>query len=267
MLTIMKKIISFIILCFLLKISFAQDFSAYQKKEFIQGGDTLRYRILYPEKYNPNKKYPVIIFLHGSGERGYDNEKQLTHGGSFFLESKERKKNKVIVILPQCPPNNVWSTMKRRKDTTSYGLEIEFLINEKPTVPEYLVKLLADSLVNAGKANPKRLYIGGLSLGGFGTYDLINRYPGFFAAAFPICGLYDIDLFMKNASTTPIWIFHGALDKVVSPNPDRELIKRLKAAGAKDAAYTEFPLAEHNSWDSTFAHPGVLKWVFKHSKP
>lgn len=244
----------------------AQDMTAYQKQLFVRGNDTLRYRILYPENYDAGKPIPLIIFLHGSGERGNDNEAQLLHGGDLFLKDSIRKNYPALVIFPQCPQMNSWSKFPTgKRDTSAYAYKL--LNRDSCTRPEYLVKLLADSLVNSGLADKKRIYLGGLSLGGFGTYDLVIHYPAFFAAAFPICGQANVPLYVEKASEVPVWIFHGGKDDVVDPRPDRELIKALRAAGAKNAKYTEYPEAGHNSWDNTFAEPGLLPWLFSNHKP
>ena len=261
----MKKIISFLTLLISIHSSQAQDLSAYKKEFFIQGTDTLRYRILYPESYKKGKRYPLIVFLHGSGERGNDNEAQLFHGGDLFLKDSLRKQFPAIVIFPQCPQDSTWNRFPGRiRDTTAaFNLALNTL---DLTTPERLVKLLIDSFAENKIADKKRIYLGGLSLGGFGTYDLVIHYPGYFAAAFPICGQANVKLYTEKAAKVPVWIFHGTLDNVVDPQPDRNLIKALQSMGAKNAKYTEYPNAGHNSWDSAFAEPGLLPWLFSFKK-
>ncbi len=242
--------------------AFAQDLSAFEKKEFIKGKDTLRYRILFPQKYRKHKAYPLVVFLHGSGERGRDNEAQLLHGGKLFVNENIRKHFPAIVIFPQCPPDSSWARYKRIANSA----ERVFLPNEDAPVPQQLVKGLVDSLVNAFVVDSRRLYLGGLSLGGFGTYDLLTRYPDVFAAAFPICGIANIPLFIDRSMQIPLWIFHGGRDSTVSPKPDRELFKALMTRGVKTVSYTEYPQAGHNSWDSAFAEPKLLPWLFSNKK-
>src|SRR5215218_5886329 len=94
----------------------AQDFNAYQKKWLVQGTDTLPYRLLLPEVFEASKKYPLILFLHGSGERGRDNEAQLTHGGRLFLNDTLRKRFPAIVVFPQCPPDSRWANLQITED-------------------------------------------------------------------------------------------------------------------------------------------------------
>jgi len=238
----------------------AQDLSLYQKRMLIRGHDTLRYRILYPENYHKSKKYPLIVFLHGSGERGRDNEAQLMHGGALFVKPEIRRNFPAIVIFPQCPPNVAWSNFMYEKGAWT------FITDGQQPAPQQLVKQLIDSLADRRVINKKRIYLGGLSLGGIGTYDMLGRYPGYFSAAFPICGACNIPWFLEHANNVPMWIFHGGKDNVVPPDSDRELFKALMTRGATDVMYTEYPQAGHNSWDSAFAEPKLLPWLFSDRK-
>ncbi len=258
----MQKIVSCIVLCILYYSLQAQDTSLFQKKVFIRGKDTLRYRVLFPENYRPGKAYPLLIFLHGSGERGHDNHAQLLHGGSVFTGATFRRQFPVIVLFPQCPSDSSWARYRRLTDSTG-KLQISLYPSIQPaTSPARLVKLLADSLVQSGTAKREQLYLGGLSMGGFGTYDMLIRYPHYFRAAFSICGGCDPQLYVQHAVDMPLWIFHGAKDNVVNPAFGRNLYAALQKANAPDVHYTEYPEAMHNSWDNAFAEPGLLPWLF-----
>lgn len=258
-----------IIFLFLLLISFgfakAQDFNLYKKELFIKGADTLRYRIMYPESYNSKMSYPLVLFLHGAGERGRDNEQQLDLGADLFLKDSVRKQFPAIVIFPQCPKDSLWNKFPAAKpDTTiAYNRGMNKLAL---STPERLVKLLMDSLVKNKIADKKRIYIGGLSMGGFGTYDLIIHYPKYFAAAISICGQTNVQLYSEKAARIPLWIFHGADDNVIDPAPNRRLIKVMQGIGAKNAKYTEYPGVMHNSWNNAFAEPELLPWLFSFKK-
>ena len=249
---------------FVLSCSWAQSQSLdlYEKKMLIRGKDTLRYRILYPENYKKRKAYPLILFLHGSGERGRDNEAQLLHGGDLFVKDLIRRHFPAIVIFPQCPTDSAWARNRRKPNSD----DRIFPINEAPPVPQQLVMHLMDSMLQHKLADHKRIYLGGLSLGGFGTYDMLIRNPGYFAAAFPICGACNIPAYLEHAGKVPLWIFHGALDNVVPPTSDRELYKALMTRGDVNVTYTEYPKATHNSWDSAFAEPKLLPWLFMKKK-
>jgi len=262
----MKRIVPLLTLLLSIHFSQAQDFSAYKKELFIRGADTLRYRILYPENYKREKSYPLIVYLHGGGDRGNDNEHQLEFGGTLFLRDTLRKRFPAIVVFPQCPRDSTWNRFTKMTDTTTPDVRNRSLNTYDLTTPERLVKLLMDSLVRNRIADKKRIYLGGNSMGGFGTYDLVIHYPNYFAATFPICGQSNLKVYTEKAARVPVWIFHGALDKDINPQPDRNLIKALQAVGSKNAKYTEYPNAKHNSWDSAFAEPGLLPWIFSFTK-
>jgi len=243
----------------------AQVNNLYEKKEFIKGADTLRYRILYPVNYLANKKYPLLLFLHGAGERGNDNERNLIHGGKLFADSAKRQQFPAIILIPQCPGSDFWARIKREPESTdSLG---KFRINSaEPIGPSLnMVSQLLDSMVATGTVNTKKIYIGGLSMGGMGTFELLWRKPDFFAAAFPICGAGDPQKVTIYGRKFPIWIFHGDADKTVTVSNSRLMNNALKAAGAK-VKYTEYPGVGHNSWDNAFAEPELLPWLFSQKK-
>jgi len=243
----------------------AQDLSAYRKGNFIRGAGSLPYRILYPEHYDPQKAYPLIIFLHGSAQRGNDNARQLIHGGGFFLKDSIRSRFPSIVLFPQCGQNSTWSYFNFSFDTARRRVNLIFTFQEKPKEYALLLKQLADSLVESGHIDTNRIYIGGLSLGGFGTWDFIERYPGYFAAAFPICGGGDTSCAPLIAGKTAVWIFHGGSDPLVSVQYARQYYRSLKRVQA-DVKYKEYPGVKHNSWVNAFKEPGLMEWLFSKSR-
>jgi len=241
----------------------AQDFSQYQKKRLVSGKDTLPYRILLPVNYNEKNKYPLIVFLHGSGERGSDNEKQLVNGGAFFLKEELRKQYPAIVVFPQCAEGSSWANISSRYDSSGHRTII-FNTRDSATIPMRLVEALLQKLPTIYRIDMDRIYIGGLSMGGFGTYELVRRNPGMFAGAFPICGGADPATANKLKKVN-WWIFHGAKDDVVPPVYSEQMAKALKKAGA-NVIFTLYPEAGHNSWDSAFAEPTLMPWIFSNSK-
>ena len=261
----MKKTTTAIVFLLYLQFVFAQDFNLYRRAMITEGPDTLRYRILLPEHFNSGSAYPLLVFLHGSGERGNDNEAQLVHGADLFLQKEVRQKFQLIVIFPQCPKDTSWSYYLDEDDIGATKDTLIFPVQNHPTFPERMMTKLIDSLGNAGIADKKKIYVGGLSMGGIGTYDLLMRYPGYFAAAFSICGACDVKKMAKKAAHVPIWIFHGAKDDVVNPSYDRKLSEKLKKKKS-EVKYTEYPDANHNSWDSAFAEPDLLPWLLSHHK-
>ena len=258
----MKKFIPFLLFNLIVSTAFAQDQSLFKKENFIEGTDTLKYRILYPENFDANKKYPVVFFLHGSGERGNDNQKQLTHGSKMFLTAEFRKEFPAIVIFPQCKETDFWSNVEI--GTVNTKRFFTFQTGGEPTKAMDLLTKLTDQIVKQPFSDKRRIYVGGLSMGGMGTFELLRRRKSTFAAAFPICGGDHIDN-VKKYKNVPLWIFHGGLDDIVNPQLSYDIYHELKRIG-HEPKFTVYPKANHNSWDATFAEPGLLEWVFSHKK-
>ena len=241
----------------------AQSSDGFIKKEFIKDGDTLKYNILYPEHIKSGKKYPLVLFLHGSGERGNDNQKQLTHGSKQFLNDKARKKYPAIVLFPQCPSDMMWTHRIKQKGTEGEWV-FDFPVEKEPTKPAFLTNELVEELLASGKVDDRRVYIMGLSMGGIGTLDFLCRWPNKYAAASVICGGHKPEL-VSTYQHVPIWFFHGAKDDVVPPNYSEQVYEAHKTLNSK-SKYTLYPLANHNSWDPAFAEPDFLKWLFNIKK-
>jgi predicted peptidase len=253
-----KMIIAFALFGYF--VSTAQDLSLYQKKLYISKTiDSLRYRILFPENYDKTKKYPLILFLHGAGERGRDNEKQLTHGAKLFLSSAARKNFPCIVLFPQCPPESFWSSMKADRSKTPMVFDFDY--SRPSNVPLLLSIEVVKKVIKEESIDKNRVYITGLSMGGMGTFEAVYRYPKLFAAALPICGGGDAKSYDKRFKKIPFWVFHGAVDAVVHVKYSREMVERLKTIGAT-VKYSEYPGVNHNSWDNAFAEPEFLSWMF-----
>lgn len=239
----------------------AQD-SLYQKKIFVRQNDTIAYRILYPKNYDRTKSYPVVLFLHGAGERGSDNEKQLIHGSKLFASEKVRNEFPSIVIFPQCKNDSYWSNVKIDREKLPLALTFDYTREETKDLSMAIA--LTKHILKTEAVNKNRVYIAGLSMGGMGTFEAVYRYPKLFAAAAPICGGGDTH-YNKKAARIPFWIFHGDSDNVVSPDYSRIMFKKIQEF-SKQVKYTEYPGVMHNSWDNVFAEPEFLPWLFAHSK-
>ncbi len=238
-----------------------QDFTLYQKKEYVtEQGKHLPYRILFPADYERTKKYPLLLFLHGAGERGTENERQLIHGSKLFLKSENRQQFPAIVVLPQCPKESFWASVKI--DTTKRPFAIAFDYSGQPNWPLAAANELVQQLIRTEAVDPRRVYITGLSMGGMGTFESVYRYPGLYAAALPICGGGDVMLYDQRVKTTKFWVFHGDADVVVDVQLSREMVTKLKQQKIT-VKYTEYPGVNHNSWDNAFAEPAFLKWMFQ----
>lgn len=232
-------------------------FSAYEKKHYISAqGDTLSYRLLCPEAIKPETAYPLVIFMHGAGERGCDNQKQLTHGGQMWLNPVNREEHPAFVIFPQCPAKGYWAYHKR---PSSFEPDSMPLL-EKPTREILAVKELIEEYASRKEVDESRIYVIGLSMGGMATYDLAIRYPHLIAAAVPICGTVNPTR-LKDAKGVKFRIYHGDNDDVVTPEGSRHAYKALKSAGA-DVTYIEYPGVNHGSWNPAFNDERLLKWMF-----
>jgi predicted peptidase len=241
-------------------VAFSQD--AYERKFMVEDGDTLPYRILLPKNYDAAKKYPLILFLHGVGERGNNNESQLVHGSKLFLRDSIRENYPAIVVFPQCPANSYWSNVDIKVENGKR--KFNFSPDGEPTIAMKLLMELLDELEDDYKINSKQRYIGGLSMGGMGTFELVRRKPKYFVAAFPICGGANPETADKLKKIN-WWIFHGAKDDVVPPEASQQMVDALKAHNA-NIKFTLYPNANHNSWDSAFAEKDLLPWLFSKHK-
>ena len=236
----------------------SQNIELYEKETFIFENDTLNYRILKPLNYDPNKQYPVHLFLHGSGERGKDNSSQLTHGGSLFLKKENREKYNSWVIFPQCSKNDRWPSIS--SDLWDQVFENKI---KKPNKSLGLVIRLMDEFIEKKDVDNQRIYLSGLSMGGMGTFEILYRRPDMFAAATPICGNGITQLAKLFANKVPVWIFHGSDDKVVSPKYSLEMARAIIESSGSPKM-TLYANVDHNSWDNAFAEKDFLKWI--HSK-
>ncbi len=239
----------------------AQDLSLYQKEIFIMGGDTLPYRLLFPKNYEEKKTYPIVFFLHGRGESGTDNQRQLTHGSKMFLLDSIRDNYPAFVVFPQCPANNYWSNVPTiLQNEPTLQRTFYFIKGGPPSQPMQLLTFLVDNILQRLPVNRQQVYVAGLSMGGMGTFELVYRKPNTFAAAVAICGGANpaSAAVIKN---TAWWLFHGLKDDVVPPAFSQTIALALKQAGAK-VQLTLYPNANHNSWDPAFAEPDLFSWMF-----
>jgi predicted peptidase len=238
-------------------ISCSAQSSRFSMEKYISGADTLYYRQLFPDA-DTLRKYPLVIFLHGSGERGHDNEAQLKWGVMNFATDQNMVLHPALVIAPQCPEKMGWSSFSREKNSTEMHLQ------PTATKPMALLIELIHKLIKTLPIDSNRIYITGLSMGGFGTYDAIERYPNLFAAAVPVCGGGDAS---KAASIArlPIWIFQGAEDPAVTPKYALDMLEALTKAGAHPG-FTEYPETGHFSWLGAYRDASMLEWLFRQHK-
>ncbi len=231
------------------------------------GGKSLPYRLLKPKNYDATQRYPLVLFLHGAGERGTDNLAQLKHCVGLFTEPGNREKYPCFVVAPQCPMTD------DKKDepwgwTGVHPFKVRpYRYPEKVAEAGRLAFEIVEKMQKEFSVDADRIYVGGISMGGFGTWDFLARHPDVFAAGVPVCGGGDPDTAARFVKV-PVWNFHGAIDPVVPVLLSRVMIDALKAAGGQPR-YTEYPEAKHDSWLPAFAEPELLPWLFaqKRSTP
>lgn len=238
----------------------AQTTEDFKKEQFLHQEDTLNYRILYPKDFSEDKKYPLVLFLHGAGERGKDNEMQLANGSRLFLENMDIFP--AIVVFPQAPAEDFWAKIEVERDSLPY--DFNFYPKQDPTTALSMVMKLMDSITSAESVDNSRVYVGGLSMGGMGTFEILSRKPEMFAAAFAICGGGDPEIAKDYPEGFNIWIFHGEQDEVVLPKYSKSMARAVNSAGG-NAKLSLYPEDDHNSWDTAFAEPYLLEWLFSHS--
>ncbi|HEY4288546.1 MAG TPA: prolyl oligopeptidase family serine peptidase [Puia sp.] len=236
----------------------AQVPNAFSPQFYANGkGDTLYYRQLNPDA-NPKRHYPLLIFLHGSGERGSDNISQLKWGVMNFATEQNQLKYPAVIIAPQCPANSGWTGPGSSRTAITAPLA------STPTKPMELLLALIKKIKAEGKIDTSRIYITGLSMGGFGTFDAIEREPDLFAAAVPVCGGGDP---AKAGTLTklPMWIFTGAEDPAVNPEFSLNMLEALWKAGARPG-FTMLPEVGHFAWLGAYTDPLMMEWLFRQRK-
>jgi predicted peptidase len=216
-------------------------------------GTEYKYQVFVPDNWTDKQKWPVILFLHGAGERGDDGLIQTEVGIGTAIR-RGRNRVPAIVVMPQCRKDAWWAS-------------------------DAMGDVAMAALAQAQKefhGDPQRVYLTGLSMGGYGTWYLAGKYPGRFAAIAPICGgilMPDIarqqspddtkpytDASSKIGKDTPTWIFHGGADPVVPPSESQRMAAAMKALGG-EVKYTEYPEVGHNSWEKAYAEPELFTWM------
>lgn len=202
---------------------------------------TWRCLVQLPKGYEQgDREWPLVVFLHGSGERGSDLQKVAVHGPPKLVA--QGREFPFILVSPQCPEGLWW-----------YAPQIDAFVAQ---------------LIKSYRVDAKRVYLTGLSMGGFGTWDAAAFNPGRYAAIVPVCGggEYDPTVVGQRLKDMPVWAFHGAKDAVVSPSYSKERVDAINLAGghAKLMIYLE---AGHDSWTETYANPALYDWLLSQKRP
>ena len=217
-----------------------------------------RYRLLRPASVEPDRRYPLVLFLHGAGERGSDNAAQLKYLPTWLAEPAWRQQFPCFVIAPQCRSEHRWSAFNW-SDKKSSPLAAE------PTADLAAAIATLEEVCGSEPVDLDRVYLTGLSMGGYGSWELAARMPERFAAVVPICGGGDEAQAAKLVKL-PIWCFHGGADRVVPVERSRSMIAAIEAAGGT-SKYTEFPGVGHDSWTPAYRDSGLLEWLFAQRRP
>jgi predicted peptidase len=225
-----------------------KDDIEFRKKIYTnKQGDHIPYRLFVPLGYDANRKYPLLLWLHGGDGRGADNVRQLNGGnqvGTHFFAGKEvQLKFPMFVLLPQCPSNENWSDPDLNQPTKWLELAMGALSEVQK---EFSI-------------DPDRLYLAGQSMGGLGAWSTLQAYPAKWAAAVILCA-YDNFTDVKVLAQTPIWVFQGKADDTVPVLLVQDMMKQLQKAHTK-LRYTEYPKAGHDVWNKAFAEPDLLPWL------
>jgi len=231
----------------------------FESRSVTVDGHVSRYQVFVPaDALRTAGPLPVVLFLHGSGERGRDGMKQTKAGIGPYLR-EHASTFPALVVLPQVPNHQEWDGLNNR-----------------------IALAALDATLAEFSADPSRQYLTGMSMGGYGSWNIALSAPDRFAAIVPVCGAViapreerqtlfvaavanEADPYTALAQrlkNVPIWMFHGAQDDVVLPRDDRRLHAAFKAAGAADARYTEYPDGNHNAWDATYADTAMWTWLF-----
>ena len=219
-------------------------------------GTEVLYRIASPATIEAGKTYPLVLFLHGSGERGNDNKLQLKNGVNAILENADKLGQPLFLIAPQCPKDKTWAPYLIDPQSTADGK------TDNPLLDAVLE--LVHETASQHPVDPNRIYITGMSMGGFATWAAIAKEPETFAASIPVCGAGDprtAHLFKDM----PIRIFHGADDPTVAPEGSQMMLDALKIAGS-DATLTLYPGVAHDCWTQTYANEEVIRWLLAQTK-
>jgi predicted peptidase len=213
--------------------------------QFVKGVSKqgLNYQLWGSPKLDGTKRYPLVIWLHGSGQSGTDNESQLGGAPKIWTSEDNLAKQPCFLLAPQCPSADIgW----------------------KNQVADNLLALIAD-LTEHLPIDADRLYLTGSSMGGFGTFSIAAKYPGVFAACVPLCGGGDV----KNAEilkNTPFWVFHGDKDDMVPVERSRAIVEAVKLAGGERMKYTELEGAGHGITGIVYPRADLHEWLFQQKK-
>ena len=221
---------------------------------------TIRYLLFVPKNYKPDgEKQPLMLFLHGLGEcSNNDLDRAKIHGPAKIVEGKPDFP--FVVVTPQCPPPAGY----KPDDPTAKKPDDLLGLVRRAWNPDELIQLV-DHVENNLNIDRERVYLTGLSMGGYGTWRLAASYPERFAAIVPICGGGEPEKMAEPLSHVPIWAFHGAKDSLVPVKESQQMVDAIREKNG-DVKFTVYPDVEHNSWAATYDNPEVYDWLLSHKR-
>ena len=234
-------------------------FLSYSHTNTSISNSPMPYRLCFPLNYNPAISYPIVLFLHGAGERGTDNNGPLnsSQGCQLWAKTENQNNNPCFVLVPQCASNKQWVNTPWSQDN--------YIQNNLPISDQLSMALdIMNNLIQKYPINQSKIYITGLSMGGFGTWDAITRFPSLFSAAIPICGAGDPTKAALIGSL-PLRVFHSADDSTVPVGGSRKMVNAINNLGPNNRPtnwYTEYTNQGHQSWNMAYATSGLADWLF-----
>jgi predicted peptidase len=228
----------------------------------------LPYRVYLPSDYDPesNKKYPMLFFLHGHGETGMDNTQNVrVNGGENKLLKDLIARDNIIIVAPQVTCDDGGDREWINSNAHKWAQGSRASLPEDPTTAMSAAMALLDEYLACGKVDTSRVYAGGISMGGYGTWELITRRSEVFAAAIPLCGA-GIPSEAAKLTDIAIWAFHGDRDDTVPPSGSRDMYNAILAAGGQKVRYTELPGVWHDSWIKAYKTEGLVDWLYEQHK-
>ncbi len=234
-------------------------FEKFRKEMYVaDDGYSMPYRLYIPDNYDCGEQYPLVFFLHGAGERGNDNEKQLAIGiRHMFWEGSPAYNS--IIVAPQCDCDRRWVDID-----WDYGVFNRKQVKETRELQTAMAIL--KEVMEFCNVDRDRVYVTGISMGGYGTFDALARHGSWFAAGVPVCGGCDPETDAKANRRIPLWMFHGSADTTVPPVGSRLMYAKIRSMGGDKVRYTEYSGMNHGIWDNAYSDREMVLWMFEQSR-
>ncbi len=231
----------------------------FQAETVNLGDESFAFQLLKPATVEAGKRYPVVLFLHGSGERGTDNKAQLKHFAGRMATPEMQAKYPCYLIAVQCLPDQKWNEV-------DWNSRVALIMAPKPNQMQDYAMAALEKVKASHAVDPARIILTGLSMGGYGAWELSMRHPDLFCCVAPVCGGGD-DSKAALIKDIPVWAWHGSLDEAVPVERSRTMVAAIKAAGGKQVKYTELEGVGHDSWTTAYTPAsGLLDWMFAQKK-